>query len=201
MLVAASSLRPARAFAIRFPPAILAQCSATTASFSSTTRPTKIQRTDRSSFASPPTKPAVRYASSAPGASPASANTQSTASSASSNPQAQLTWNDFLALRRTRRKISVAASSVSAIATTYAGLQVFINQGYDAALSASFGLDPLMVTGLSTIGMLAVGWLIGPFFGNAIFNMRYRAIRGEIERVSHLALALFCRLLPVTEQS
>jgi len=92
-----------------------------------------------------------------------------------------LTWNDFLALRRTRRKISVAASSISAIATTYGGLRIFIDQGLDGALAMNFGLDPLMVTGFSAIGMMAIGWLVGPFFGNAIFNVRYRSIRSDLE--------------------
>ena len=67
---------------------------------------------------------------------------------------------------------------------TYAGLQAFISGGYDSTLASNFGLDPLMVTGLSTIGMLAAGWLIGPFFGGAVFSMRYRAIGGDIQRVS-----------------
>lgn len=65
---------------------------------------------------------------------------------------------------------------------TYAGLQAFISGGYDSTLAASFGLDPLMVTGLSTIGMLAAGWLIGPFFGGALFSMRYRTMGGDIQR-------------------
>ncbi|KAF1949629.1 mitochondrial import protein Pam17, partial [Byssothecium circinans] len=117
-----------------------------------------------------------RHASSA---SPASTTPQTPPSS---NPRTQLTWNDFLALRRTRRKISVVTSGVTSIATLYYGLRVFIENGYDASLSASLGLDPLMVTGLSSFGMLAAGWLIGPVFGGAIFSLRYRANRGEIQR-------------------
>ena len=78
----------------------------------------------------------------------------------------------------------MVASGFTAVGVTYAGLQVFISGGYDATLAASLGLDSLMVTGLSTIGMLAAGWLIGPFFGGAIFSMRYRTIGGDIQRVS-----------------
>jgi import inner membrane translocase subunit TIM23 len=78
----------------------------------------------------------------------------------------------------------VAASSISSILTAYAGLRVFIQAGYDTALSASLGLDPILTTGLSTIAFLGVGWLIGPFFGNAVFNMRYSSIRKEIVNVS-----------------
>ena len=38
--------------------------------------------------------------------------------------------------------------------------------------------------GLSVIGSGGVGWLLGPFVGNAVFGWRYRGLRGEIERVS-----------------
>lgn len=65
---------------------------------------------------------------------------------------------------------------------TYAGLQAFLSGGYDSTFAASFGLDPLMVTGLSTLAMLGAGWLIGPFFGGAVFGVRYRSIGGEIQR-------------------
>ena len=56
--------------------------------------------------------------------------------------------------------------------------------GYDATLSASLGIDPLLAAGLSTMGFMAAGWLIGPFFGGAIFNARYAGIRKDIEDVS-----------------
>lgn len=59
-----------------------------------------------------------------------------------------------------------------------------LNNGYDAALSAQLGnLDPMMVMGLSTLGMMAVGWLIGPIFGNQVFNLAYRGVIGEFGRV------------------
>lgn len=77
---------------------------------------------------------------------------------------------------------------------TYAGLQAFISGGYDSTLAASFGLDPLMVTGLSTLAMLGAGWLIGPFFGGAVFGVRYRSIGGEIQRVSFEFLFLMLEL-------
>ena len=38
--------------------------------------------------------------------------------------------------------------------------------------------------GLGVFGSGGVGWLLGPFVGNAVFGVRYRGLRGEIERVS-----------------
>ena len=41
-----------------------------------------------------------------------------------------------------------------------------------------------MVLGFCVLGSGGVGWLLGPFVGNAVFGWRYRGLRGEIERVS-----------------
>lgn len=66
---------------------------------------------------------------------------------------------------------------------TYYGLTTMINNGYDATLSAQLGgFDPFMLMGLSTLGMMAVGWLIGPVFGNQVFNLAYRGVLAEFTR-------------------
>jgi import inner membrane translocase subunit TIM23 len=60
--------------------------------------------------------------------------------------------------------------------------------GYDATLSAQLGgLDPFMLMGLSTFGMMAVGWLIGPIFGNQVFSLAYRGVLAEFTAVSRAA--------------
>ncbi|KAF2003551.1 mitochondrial import protein Pam17, partial [Amniculicola lignicola CBS 123094] len=109
-------------------------------------------------------------------------NTPSSHHPSSSNSGTQLTWNRFLELRRTRRRISVVASSASAIATTYVGLTVFVRGSYDGIMAASVGLDPIVVTGLSAFAMMGVGWLIGPVFGGWVFNVMNSGVRGDIER-------------------
>lgn len=120
----------------------------------------------------------MRTASSAPSQSAANSPTGS---------DTQLTWNDFFALRRTRRRIGQACSGVGAVGVTYYGLTTMIQNGYDSTLSAQLGgLDPFMLMGLSTLGMMAVGWLIGPIFGNQVFNLAYRGVLGDFTRVSYL---------------
>jgi Mitochondrial import protein Pam17 len=47
-----------------------------------------------------------------------------------------------------------------------------------------FGLDPLIVLGMTTFAFGGVGWLIGPFFGSALFNVAYRGLRKQIVAVS-----------------
>ena len=43
-----------------------------------------------------------------------------------------------------------------------------------------FGIDPMMALGISTMGAGALGWLIGPFAGNAIFNLMHRKVKNDI---------------------
>lgn len=173
-----SAFCPVRAFANRFPPSIIAPCStAAAASFSTCTRRTKLQLWQNSPCALPTishSRAIVRSASSAP---------LQPAANSPNGSDTQLTWNDFFALRRTRRRIGQVCSGVGAIGVTYYGLTTMIHNGYDATLSAQLGgFDPFMLMGLSTLGMMAVGWLIGPIFGNQVFNLAYRGVLGDFTR-------------------
>lgn len=47
-----------------------------------------------------------------------------------------------------------------------------------------FGLDPVVVLGLITAGSGGVGWLLGPFLGNAVFGMAHRRVGAQIAEVS-----------------
>jgi import inner membrane translocase subunit TIM23 len=181
-MLARSALCPARAFASRHPPAILAPLVSATASFSTCTRPSKVPQSQTSLFTARrafPSRLAVRNASSA------------TSQPAAGTPpvlQQKLTWNDFFALRRTRRRIGQGCSVVGAVVVTYYGLTTMMTNGYDATLSVQLGgLDPFMLMGLSTFGMMAVGWLVGPIFGNQVFNLAYRGVLAEFTAVSCLA--------------
>jgi import inner membrane translocase subunit TIM23 len=177
-MLARSALCPARTFASRYPPAIIAPLSAAAASFSTCTRSSKASQPRSASIAqrSFPSKALVRNASSA------SSHPETGVPPAS---QAKLTWNDFFALRRTRRRIGQGCSIVGAVGVTYYGLTTMMSNGYDATLSAQLGgLDPFMLMGLSTFGMMAVGWLIGPIFGNQVFSLAYRGVLAEFTAVS-----------------
>ena len=66
--------------------------------------------------------------------------------------------------------------------TTAVGVSVLSQQNLDTV--SVFGLDPFIVLGVATLGSGAVGWLLGPFVGNAVFGMRYRRIAGQIAEVS-----------------
>lgn len=47
-----------------------------------------------------------------------------------------------------------------------------------------FGLDPFLVLAALTAGSGAVGWLLGPFVGNAVFGVAHRRVGGQIAEVS-----------------
>ncbi|KAF2440879.1 Pam17-domain-containing protein [Karstenula rhodostoma CBS 690.94] len=176
-MFAPSALRQARTFTIRLQPGFIAPCaSATAAPFSTktNTRPAQQQCTQQPSFRPSPLALAIRHATTVASSTPAAKSTSSSSQ--------QLTWNDFFALRKTRRRASQVTSGISAIGVAYVGLQVFIGGGYDGLLAASIGLDPMITTGLASTAMLTVGWLVGPFFSNAVFNVRNRAIAPQITK-------------------
>ncbi|KAH9818574.1 presequence translocated-associated motor subunit PAM17 like protein [Teratosphaeria destructans] len=97
----------------------------------------------------------------------------STSSTTPSNePAAEvLTWNRFFDLRRKRRYISLAASAVSALAAVIGLGPVIASQDIDSWGAQISGLDPMIVLGISTFAVAAGGWLCGPSFGNAGFQM------------------------------
>ena len=61
---------------------------------------------------------------------------------------------------------------------------VLMQRDLDSIGAQTLGLDPIIVLGLSTMGFAAAGWLLGPFFGNAVFNLVHRGVRGQIDAVS-----------------
>ncbi|MCJ1354042.1 MAG: TIM23 complex component [Icmadophila ericetorum] len=100
-------------------------------------------------------------------------------SSQSQSPQT-LTWNRFLALRRTRRHFNLFSSISTSLVTTSAGMAILTQQDIDKLGTQIFGLDPIAVLGLATLACGGVGWLLGPFWGGAVFRWWYRGVGGEM---------------------
>jgi import inner membrane translocase subunit TIM23 len=130
-----------------------------------------------------------RLNSTAPGINTAPAVEAPTASP-KQDPDSQLTWNRFLALRKTRRRISLVASIISASGAIAVGIVVLSTQDVDSMGAQMLGLDPIIVLGLSTVACGLVGWLIGPFFGNAFFNVWHKRLRGQIALVCDIPFSL-----------
>ncbi|KIW03291.1 uncharacterized protein PV09_05504 [Verruconis gallopava] len=106
-----------------------------------------------------------------------SASAVGAASSAQKSGVEPLTWNRFLELRKTRRRISLVASIICAAGGAAIGITVLSTSDFDIM---QFGIDPTFVIGGAFIGSALLGWLMGPFFGTAAFNLTYRSLTPQI---------------------
>ncbi|KAL2004717.1 hypothetical protein VTN00DRAFT_3245 [Thermoascus crustaceus] len=114
------------------------------------------------------------------------ANSTSTTSTskASASPQAgdnYLDWNSFFKLRASRRRYSLASSILSSIATTAIGVQILSTQDLENLGAQVMGLDPFVVLGMATAACGAIGWLVGPFLGNAVWGLVYRRYKPAVQ--------------------
>lgn len=114
----------------------------------------------------------------------ASLRANSTLSDVSRQEASKLDWNSFFKLRASRRRYSLASSIVSSMASTVIGVQVLSNQDLEHMGAQVMGLDPFVVLGMATAACGAVGWLIGPFVGNAVWGLVYRRYRTAVAVVS-----------------
>ncbi|KAL2852984.1 Presequence translocated-associated motor subunit pam17, mitochondrial [Aspergillus pseudodeflectus] len=105
--------------------------------------------------------------------------------SSSSSPSAReeaakLDWNSFFKLRASRRRYTLASSIASASASTMIGVQVLSSQNLEHLGAQVMGLDPFVVLGMATAACGAVGWLVGPFLGNAIWGLVNRRFKTAV---------------------
>jgi import inner membrane translocase subunit TIM23 len=70
------------------------------------------------------------------------------------------------------------------MASTVVGVQVLSNQDLEHFGAQVMGLDPFVVLGMATAACGAVGWLVGPFVGNAIWGLVYRRYKPSVVIVS-----------------
>jgi len=95
----------------------------------------------------------------------------------------QLTWNDFLQLRKSRRYVNLVASIATALTGLAVTVPIMAQYEVENQIAALTGLDPFIAIGLTMTAVGGVGWLMGPFVGNTAFGLWKRNIRGEIARV------------------
>lgn len=98
--------------------------------------------------------------------------------------QPQLTWNEFLRLRRIRRFINLGSSVIGGAAAVFVAVPVIGQYDIETLGYQMTGLDPFIVLGLSTAACGLVGWLMGPFLGSAVFGVWKGAVRREFAVVS-----------------
>ncbi|EPE04224.1 presequence translocase-associated motor subunit [Ophiostoma piceae UAMH 11346] len=104
-------------------------------------------------------------------------NTRNTKNSPVEGPP--LDWNTFFQLRKTRRRIQMVFSGVGGIVGGLAG-GLFLGSGIAEPLLGQIPLDPFVTLGLMTFGFSALGWLVGPSMGNAVFYTWKRQFRQQM---------------------
>lgn len=103
---------------------------------------------------------------------------------ARSNPDMPpLDWNSFFQLRKTRRRWQVGFSALMSVGFGAAGA-VVLGSGAADALTGQIPLDPILTLGLITLGCTAMGWVVGPSVGNAVFYLIKRKYKAPMTVVS-----------------
>jgi hypothetical protein len=69
------------------------------------------------------------------------------------------------------------------------GVQVLSSQNLENLGAQVMGLDPFVVLGMATAACGAVGWLVGPFLGNAIWGLVNRRFKTAVAVVSPFCLS------------
>ncbi|KAK4192860.1 putative mitochondrial presequence translocated-associated motor subunit pam-17 precursor [Podospora australis] len=92
---------------------------------------------------------------------------------------AVLNWETFFKLRKTRRRWQQAFSVVSMLACGSAG-SVALTSGLADSIVGQIPLDPLITLGLMTMSFAALGWLVGPSVGTAVFNSLNSKFKGPM---------------------
>ncbi|GAB7357226.1 hypothetical protein MBLNU459_g8207t1 [Dothideomycetes sp. NU459] len=108
--------------------------------------------------------PLTRHSSTTSTSSPQASTTSSAETSA-------LTWNEFLKLRRTRRYINLGASAASGLGSIVVAAPIMAEYELENIGAQMTGMDPVFVLGGSLVAVGAVGWLMGPFLGTAVFKI------------------------------
>ncbi|KAI3397644.1 hypothetical protein diail_10515 [Diaporthe ilicicola] len=109
---------------------------------------------------------------------------------ARSNPDMPpLDWNSFFQLRKTRRRWQVGFSVLSSLGCGTAGALV-LGSGAADPLTGQIPLDPILTLGLITLGCIAMGWVVGPSLGNAVFYLIKRKYKAPMTVVSRTVLLL-----------
>jgi len=183
MLGAAPTLRTA-AIGCRLQPILLTPCAY------HTTSPTPLRSQDSSpnsrrrvplakrnvTFRPSTSAISIRHASSI--STPPPSHETSTASSTQTSDH--LDWNTFFKLRKTRRWYQLGSSIGTGMGGFVLGAQVLTRSDMDALVS-QIPLDPFITLGLITFTCGGIGWLTGPIVGTAVFNLRNRKFKAQMD--------------------
>lgn len=93
--------------------------------------------------------------------------------------QVALDWNTFFQLRKARRRWQSAFSVLGAFGVGSTGA-VVLSTGLADPIMSQVPLDPFITLGLITMSCAALGWLVGPSIGAAVFNALKSKYKGPM---------------------
>lgn len=93
--------------------------------------------------------------------------------------QVVLDWNTFFQLRKARRRWQSGFSVLGALGSGSAGA-IVLSTGLADPIMGQIPLDPFISLGLITLGCAALGWLLGPSVGAAVFNVLKSKYKGPM---------------------
>ncbi|CAE6523009.1 unnamed protein product [Rhizoctonia solani] len=91
-----------------------------------------------------------------------------------------LSWPEYLTIRKKKRRWEIATTIPSTFLALSAGLSYFGSIESDPS-SLIFGVEPIYIYGLATMGCGGLGYLLGPVVGNSLWRMTHRQILPRIE--------------------
>lgn len=155
----------------------ISRANHSTSVYSSAQRPTAVTLSHLSQQTlSSPAIPFARHAST-------TSTSPSATTTTSQLEQPALTWDEFLKLRRTRRYINLGASVVSGLGSIAIAAPIMAEYEIENIGAQMTGMDPVFVLGGSLVTVGAVGWLMGPFLGTAVFKLWKSSATVEFARV------------------
>ncbi|CAE6455646.1 unnamed protein product [Rhizoctonia solani] len=114
-------------------------------------------------------------------------NIRLSSTSASSSKEPVLSWPEYLTIRRKKRRWEMATTIPSTFLALSAGLSYFGSIESDPS-SLIFGVEPIYIYGLATMGCGGLGYLLGGSrcltrkkVGNSLWRMTHRQILPRIE--------------------
>ncbi|KAF8163634.1 mitochondrial import protein Pam17 [Crassisporium funariophilum] len=95
-----------------------------------------------------------------------------------------LTWPEYLAIRRSKRKWQTALTIPCAILGFAGGFAYFGTLDTDP-MKPIFGIDPFFFYGIATVGCVGAGALIGPTIGSMLWRASHRRVVELIDAKDH----------------
>ncbi|KAI0374627.1 Pam17-domain-containing protein [Pilatotrama ljubarskyi] len=92
-----------------------------------------------------------------------------------------LPWQEYLAIRKRKRRWETAVTIPATAAGFFAGFSYFANMEMDPT-KPIFNIDPMWVYGGATLGCAGLGYLLGPIIGSTIWRLTHRRLMKLIEQ-------------------